>query len=308
MWIRSLVNNHWWAENKINIIRWLGTILAIALIVLLLREEGGDDLVDALKRVSIWYFISGIMVMLVSRFFVVLRWHVLLRSGGVGISFQRTAMLTFTGLFSSNFLPTTIGGDVVRLAGAMQFGYDRAICLASLVADRLIGILAMATTLPFGLIPVWALGRDGLQAVTIPLLYSRGVGFLKRIFDAFAIWLKKPVPLALSFLATFGNMACIFAAVYFLIAGLDHKVSYWLIAGLWGLTYFVTLIPISVNGFGVQELSLTLLLSRIGGLSHSESLTVAILIRALFLTTSLPGAYFLPSILASMSIQRKKDS
>jgi uncharacterized membrane protein YbhN (UPF0104 family) len=302
------VNSNGWAENRTIIIRWVGSILAMALIVWLLKEEGGDDLVDALKRVSIWYFIAGIIVMLVSRFFVVLRWHVLLRSGGVDISLQRTAMLTFTGLFSSNFLPTTIGGDVVRLAGAMQLGYDRAICLASLVADRLIGMIAMATTLPFGLIPVWALGKDGLQAISIPILYSKVVGFLKRIFDAFTIWLKKPIPLALSFLATFGNMACIFAAVYLLIAGLDHKVSYGLIAGLWSLTYFVTLIPISVNGFGVQELSLTLLLSRIGGLSHSESLTVAILIRALFLTTSLPGAYFLPSILTAMSIQRKQNS
>jgi glycosyltransferase 2 family protein len=301
------VNNNG-VENRTALIRWVGSILAIVLIVWLLKEEGGDDLVDALKRVSIWYFISGIIVMLVSRFFVVLRWHILLRSGGVEISLQRTAMLTFTGLFSSNFLPTTIGGDVIRLAGAMQLGYDRAICLASLVADRLIGMIAMATTLPFGLIPVWALGKDGLQVTSISILYSKGVGFLKRILDAFTIWLKKPIPLALSFLATFGNMACIFAAVYLLIAGLDHAISYWLIAGLWSLTYFVTLIPISVNGFGVQELSLTLLLSRIGGLSHSESLTVAILIRALFLTTSLPGAYFLPSILTAMSTQRKKIS
>jgi glycosyltransferase 2 family protein len=301
------VNNNG-VENRTTVIRWVGSILAIVLIAWLLKEEGGDDLVDALKRVSIWYFISGIIVMLVSRFFVVLRWHILLRSGGVEISLQRTAMLTFTGLFSSNFLPTTIGGDVIRLAGAMQLGYDRAICLASLVADRLIGMFAMATTLPFGLIPVWALGKDGLQATSISVFYSKGVGFLKRILDAFTIWLKKPIPLAFSFLATFGNMACIFAAVYLLIAGLDHTISYWLIAGLWSLTYFVTLIPISVNGFGVQELSLTLLLSRIGGLSHSESLTVAILIRALFLITSLPGAYFLPSILTAMSIQRKKNS
>jgi uncharacterized membrane protein YbhN (UPF0104 family) len=83
----------------------------------------------------------------------------------------------------------------------------------------------------------------------------------------------------------------------------DH-VSYWLIAGLWSLTYFVTLVPISVNGYGVQELSLTFLLSKFGGLSHSESLTIAVLIRLLFIITSLPGAFFLPSILASMNNQQ----
>ncbi len=297
--------SNWWTENRKNITRWLGTFFSIALIFLLLKEEGGDDLLQAMKSLPVAYFIAAILTLLVSRMFVVLRWHVLLRSGGVHISLRHTAMLTFTGLFSSNFLPTTIGGDVVRLAGAMQLGYDRAICLASLVADRLIGMIGMALTLPFGLIPVIAYGKE-LQAITVASLYSRSLDFVKRIFGTFAIWLRKPIPLMLSFLSTFGNMLFIFMAIYLLISGLGQHVSYWLIAGLWSLTYFVTLIPISVNGFGVQELSLTFLLSRIGGLNHSESLTVAILIRALFLITSLPGAYFLPSTLAAISAAKKQ--
>lgn len=300
--------NKWWIDNRQNLSRWLGTILAIVMISLLLREEGSDDLIAALRRISVWYFVAGIAVLFISRLFVVARWHVLLRSAGVDISPSRTAMLTFTGLFASNFLPTTIGGDVVRLGGAMQLGYDRAICLASLIADRLIGMIGMAITLPFGLIPVLKLGGNGLQSFTFASLSLKAREFAKRILDAFAIWLKKPIPLMLAFLSTFGNMACIFASVYFLILGLDRQVSYWLIAGLWGVTYFVTLVPISVNGYGVQELSLTFLLSRVGGLSHSESLTVAILVRTLFLVTSLPGAYFLPSILAAMSTEREKNS
>jgi uncharacterized membrane protein YbhN (UPF0104 family) len=95
-------------------------------------------------------------------------------------------------------------------------------------------------------------------------------------------------------------MIFIFLTVYTLVIGIDRFISYWLIAGLWSLTYFVTLIPISINGFGVQELSLTLLLSEFGGLSQSESLTIAILIRALFIITSLPGAFSLPTILTTM--------
>jgi uncharacterized membrane protein YbhN (UPF0104 family) len=285
-----------------------GTLLAIILIVLLVEEEGGDDILLAMKRISLWHFLAGGLVMLVSRLFVVSRWHALIRSAGVDISFKRTSMLTFTGLFSSNFLPTTIGGDVVRLAGAMQLGYDRAICLASLVADRLIGMAGMIITLPFGLAPVLSLGQGGLQSIVVSGLVQKGLDFIKRTFSAFSIWLKRPTALAFSFLSTLGNMACIFAAIHFLIAGLDRHVSYWLIAGLWSLTYFVTLVPISVNGYGVQELSLTFLLSRVGGISHSESLTIAILIRALFIIASLPGAFFLPSILASMSNGRPEGS
>jgi uncharacterized membrane protein YbhN (UPF0104 family) len=291
----------WLNKNSQTIARWGGSLLAVVLLFILLREEGGDDVVLALKRVSIWYFVAGIFVLLISRLFVVARWHILLRSAGVDVSFWSVAMLTFTGLFSSNFLPTTIGGDVVRLGGAMQLGYDRAICLASLVADRLIGMAGMTVTLPFGLIPVFSSGGNGLQSLGFLAFFHKGVDFVKRTLGVFVIWLNKPLALLLSFAATFSNMAFIFLTLFLLITGMGHHVSYWLIAGLWSLTYFVTLIPISVNGFGVQELSLTFLLSQFGGLDHSESLAIAVLIRVLFIITSLPGAFFLPSILVAMN-------
>jgi uncharacterized membrane protein YbhN (UPF0104 family) len=291
----------WLSKNRQTIARLGGSLLAVVLLVILVREESGAELTAALKRVSIWYFLAALLVMLISRMFVVVRWHILLRSAGVDISFWRTAMITFTGLFANNFLPTTIGGDVVRLAGAMQLGYDRAICLASMVADRLIGMAGMLITLPLGLIPVLSLGSSSLQSVYFGALFQKGWDFAKRTLEVFAIWIKKPLSLIAALGATFGNMIFIFLAIYLLITGMGSHASYWLIAGLWSLTYFVTLVPISVNGYGVQELSLTFLLSQFGGLSHSESLTIAVLIRILFIMTSLPGAFFLPSILASMN-------
>lgn len=291
----------WLRENRQIVARSLGSLLAVILLLILLKEERGEEIVAALKRVSIWSFLGALLVMFISRLFVVSRWHILLRAAGIDILYKRTAMLTFTGLFSSNFLPTTIGGDLVRLAGAIQFGYDRAICLASLVADRLIGMAGMLVTLPLGLIPVLSLGKAGLQAVTLGGLFQKVLDFVKRTMDTFVIWFHKPLALLASLVSTFGNMAFIFMAIFILITGMERHVPYWLIAGIWSLTYFVTLIPISVNGYGVQELSLTFLLSEVGGLDHSESLTIAILIRALFILTSLPGAFFLPSILAAMN-------
>ncbi len=298
----------WLAENRQTIARSAGSLLAIILLVILLREEGGDDIISALKRVSIWYFLAGIFALLVSRFFVVARWHILLRSAGIEISFLRTTMLTFTGLFANNFLPTTIGGDVVRLGGAMQMGYDRAVCLASMVADRLVGMAGMLVTLPFGLIPVLSLGNTGLQSISFGTLFQKGLDFVKRTFSTFAIWLKKPLALTTSLGFTFGNMVFIFLAIFLLINGMGRHISYGLIAGLYGLTYFVTQIPISVNGFGVQELSLTFLFSKFGGLSQSESLTLALLIRILWIVTSLPGAFFLPSILAAMNSKQSSPN
>ncbi len=290
----------WFKRNRQTVIRALGSILALTLLIILLEEEGDGKLFSALRRVSIGYFLAATVVLIVSRVFASARWHILLQSAGVKISFLRSIMLTFTGNFSSNFLPTTIGGDMVRLAGAIQLGYDRAVCVASLVADRLVGLAGMSLVLPLGLVPVFSLGNSAIQSLAISALLQKGIDFAKRTFESFSTWLKKPLGLGLSLLATFGNMAFIYLAIYVLLLGIGHQVPYWLVAGLYTLTYFVTLVPISINGLGVQELSMTFLLAQLGGLSSSESATIALLTRMLFIVTSLPGAFFLPSILAAM--------
>lgn len=298
----------WLRENRQMIVRGLGSLLALALLLILIREEGDGELFSALRRVSFGYFVAAVFALLISRLFAIARWHVLLRSAGVEISFVGSAMLTFTGNFSSNFLPTTIGGDVVRLGGAMQLGYDRAICLASLVADRLIGMVGMGLALPLGLIPAFSLGNTAVQSIAISSLFQKGIDFAKRTLESLSIWLKQPVTLIGSLLFTLGNQAFIYLAIYLLLQGIDHHVSFWLVAGMYTLTYFVTLIPISINGLGVQELSMTFLLTQLGGLTSSESATIALLTRVLFILASLPGAFFLPSILAAMNEKKKVGS
>lgn len=298
----------WISNNRQLILRGLGTLLAIALIFVLIREEGWQELLAAFRSLSPVRLLIALVFILISRVFVATRWHILLRTGRVAIPYPRTAALTFTGMFASNFLPTTIGGDVVRLAGAMQMGYDRAVSLASIAADRLIGMLGMVFALPFGLPQALSvIGQSGAQAAVLPALFGRARDFAGRTFRSFSTWLNQPLALLAALGCTWAHMLCTFAALYILIEGLGAHVSFWLIGGLWSVTYFVTLVPISINGYGVQELSLTYLLSSAAGLGATLSLTVAILIRVLYMLASLPGAAFLPGILAAMDRSSATD-
>ena len=293
------------SDRRQFIFRLIGTLLSIGLIILLVRQGGWADIVDALKKISFSDVLLALVFIVASRFFVIGRWYVLLRSGGVRISFSDAAALTFTGLFSSNFLPTTIGGDVVRLVGAMQMGYDRAVCVASIAADRLFGMLGMFFALPFGLVPAFqSLHRPLSESIAFGALFTRLWDFIKRTLQTFSIWFKQPLAIFGALCCTWGHMLCTFIAFSILIRGLGGYVPFWLVAGLWSLAYFVTLIPISINGYGVQELSLTFLFSSVAGLNAGVSLTVAILIRALYLAVSLVGAIYLPGILAAMDTDR----
>ena len=292
----------WLSQNRQRVVQAIGTILAVVMIFLLLREDGWTAVVEAMRQIDPVDLLWVALLFMISRMAVVWRWHVLLRSGGVEIPFKESAMLTFTGLFASNFLPTTIGGDVLRLAGAMKMGYDKAVCIASVVVDRIVGMFGMFMVAPLGLYHTWvALPSSQLGMMSFWSILQKPVAFARRTFLTFSIWFKKPGSLLLSLAFTWAHMLCLFWSIYILLEDLGYPVSFGMIAGLWSLTYFITQVPISINGYGLQELSFTLLFSRVAGVPPSVSLTVSILVRAYFLITSLPGAFFLPSALAAMT-------
>ena len=300
----------WLSDNRRFLLRFVGTLLAIGLIVLLLRGQGWDEILKAFKQLSFSQILLAFALILCSRFCVVLRWYILLRAGNVRISFSDALALTFTGLFSNNFLPTTIGGDVVRLAGAIQLGYDRAVSLASLVADRLVGALAMVFTLPFGLIPAWHVlfPISAASAMAVPPIFQKTWDFTKRTLQTFSIWIKNPLALFAALACTWGHVLCTCLALAVLISALGEHMSFGLVVGLWSIAYFVTLIPISINGYGVQELSLTFLFSTVGGISTAVGLTLAVLIRVFYMVASLPGAVYMPAILSAMDTEREPES
>ena len=68
----------WLSENRNLLLRLFGTLAAIVLIILLIRQEGWTEIVDSLKEISAVSFFLALVSLLVSRVFVIARWHVLL--------------------------------------------------------------------------------------------------------------------------------------------------------------------------------------------------------------------------------------
>lgn len=284
-------------------LRWLGTMLAVGLLIYLLSRQGWKEIISAAGQIAWWRFAVALILVMISRFAVAGRWHVLMHSAGTDITPRQSIRLTFAMLFSSNFLPTTIGGDVVRLAGAIRLGYDQAISLASLVVDRLVGMTGMALALPFG-IPAYShylTSTAAASSISIPWLdpvITRMRRFLAEMEQAVKVWLKKPGSLLGALGFTWVHMLCTFGIVWLLLSGMGEQISFWLVMGLWSATYFVTLLPISINGMGVQELAMTFFYVALGGISQSSGLTLALMMRILQMIASLPGALFLPDIMA----------
>ncbi len=226
-----------------------------------------------------------------------------MRSAGTGITPNQSIRLTFAMLFSNNFLPTTIGGDVIRYAGAVRLGFDNAISLASLVVDRLVGMAGMLMAFPFA-IPAYIQHITGTVTSTaisiawLNLLWEKFRHYFQKVWQALKVWLNKPASLFGSLGFTWIHMLCTFMAIWVLLAGMGESIPFYMIMGLWSAVYFVTLLPISINGLGVQEVAITFFFVTFGSISPSSGLILAVFMRLLPMIASVPGAAFIPDIMA----------
>ena len=114
------------------------------------------------------------------------------------------------------------------------------------------------------------------------------------------MWIKKPRALATSFLLTCIHMLCFFGTLYLLLTSLGEDISMVTIAGLFSLVYFVTLLPVSINGYGLQEISITVAFSSLAGVSQENSLATALLFRTLVMIASFPGAIYVGKMLTGV--------
>ncbi len=290
-------------------LRLVGSLLALALLAYLLAEQGWGEFLSALAQIPWTAFALAFMLVIISRLSTVSRWYFLLRTAQVQVPWRQAFTLTFAGLFASNFLPTTVGGDVIRIAGVGQVEARRTAYVTSVFADRIVGMLGMAMALPFGIGPLWAyLQARGSEVLAMGLATAASGGLVGRlraraaqvvhaVVESLRLWRASPLTLLAAFGSTWVIMLCRFGSIWILLHALGESIGLGTIGGLWAFTYFVTLVPVSINGLGLQEVSMTFIYQALGHVSATSILPTAILVRAMDTLVSLPGALLLPQTL-----------
>jgi len=202
-------------------------------------------------------------------------------------------------LFLSNFLPTTIGGDLVKVAGLLFYNPEgeKSIKVSSVVADRIFSFSSKLILLPLTL---WIYSRNIKSDFQIPWLQSSFLiswipekirTKIKKDFDTIRPWFSVRIIaeiLLISWVSLFVNML----SFWLLIHTLNQNISALSVFCIVLLTYFASILPISINGIGVQEGSITYLLTLVG-YTHAEGLAAALLIRMATLCVSLIGGILL---------------
>lgn len=295
--------------------RWLRILqigMTIALIGLLLNGVRWSELGALASDASPGLLLLSVALVLLSHLINVARWRSFVQHPSVGYS--RLLIWYGAGLFSNNFLPSGIGGDGVR-AVLLSRIVPLSQAMVSVGLDRLVGLLALsALLLPgfwLGLPPGLRFGMDqiamysaliGLLAVLVAglaWLARRQLGSLWRSFGsrlAAPGWTRS-LPstsgarlrlLIGGYVFSVGSHLSIAAAYWALLLALRLDVA--LGASIWLVLVgaVASLLPIAVNGLGVQENAFVVLLACYS-VSGTAALAIALLIRMLMLGFSLAG-------------------
>lgn len=91
------------------------------------------------------------------------QWSLFLRAQGVSLPFRRLFGFYLVGLFFNNFLPATLGGDIVKVIDLHRAGSPRGAAVVATLMDRAMGLLVLIGA---GMAAVWIAG----DALTVPRL------------------------------------------------------------------------------------------------------------------------------------------
>ncbi|MFZ0039260.1 MAG: lysylphosphatidylglycerol synthase transmembrane domain-containing protein [Candidatus Acidiferrales bacterium] len=274
------------------ILRIAGAILVLAVLFYFLpiRRVGA-----ALQLVPPYLWALILAGYLVSHFVASLKWRLMVNLAGSGLSVPQAVRCYFAGLFSVLFLPSIVGGDVVRAALALRMGRSKAAVLFGSLLDRILDFLALALlTIVGALIVPGSLslasrrvffmvgaGTAILVAAVLLVIYllpARRFSFrlrrkLVRLREAQrAMSAQSHFVFGAYLLALFVQGAFILlTAILANAAGLRLPFQVWLFA--WPMAKFSALVPLTQGGIGVREATLAGLLLPFGA---PAAMTVAV--------------------------------
>jgi uncharacterized protein (TIRG00374 family) len=156
------------------------------------------NLTKIFRQMNLWVFAATTAVFTISHIIIGLRWWLLLRTQSIFIEFWAAVRLYFLGWFYNNFMPSSVGGDLVRAWYVTKHTDKKFEAVLSVFVDRAIGLgSTMVIAVFFYMLFLW--GR------TEALSFDTRADLLKSVaqYKAVVFWLV--VGVAVIFLGFLSN-------------------------------------------------------------------------------------------------------
>jgi uncharacterized protein (TIRG00374 family) len=270
---------------------------------------------------QVWYE-NGIIYLsiaaglfLLSLLVLSLRWQILVSGYGLKISTRLLFKYYLIGLFFNNFLPTGIGGDVLRIYNLIQSSGDRTVSFASVMTERLLGIsstliLAFVSILILhdefksNLLLYLVMGMISLVVLFFAVAFSEKLAVpienltvkltlfrlgerIQKFLDAIRFYSdSKMIYVKILIVSLFGQILIIIKAYCLALAlGIEVNPIYMFIVV--PIAIILSMLP-SINGIGFRDGGYVLLLGKVG-ISKAAALSLSFLTLFIPILISISG-------------------
>jgi uncharacterized membrane protein YbhN (UPF0104 family) len=280
------------------------------MLLLLIRSIDASQSLRSLMMVPPIVLAAALLMQLIGTCVASFRWYLIMRTIGFSHTFSFYWKSYFKGTFFNQALPTSIGGDSVRILDCARDGNSTLEAFSGVFIDRVVGLAGLlllnitALVLKPSLLPeqiFWVLlfVVSGLFFALIALFHLQYLRFL-----AGYSWLSPFLKLSERYQLIYGSGRGI--AVQLFLSVIVHLLTlgiFYTLGNSVGLNYsfpvyltlvppviLLTILPISLAGWGVREGALVGFFLLVGA-DKSRVVSFSILYGLLILVAALPGLW-----------------
>ncbi|HEB86556.1 MAG TPA: flippase-like domain-containing protein [Gammaproteobacteria bacterium] len=288
----------------------LRLLVTLLILWLIFRTINMDSVLNVIKQVNIPLLGLAVLFQLLSTLLAGYRWYLVMHQLRFGNHAGFYIRSYFKGSFFNQGLPTSIGGDAIRVVDVAATGFRKRDAFKGVFIDRILGLLGLL------LLNLFA---NALQPDLLPkqlfyilnLLVLGGVaGFVLLIFIHRLRWLNR-WRISRFLLSISSQLQDVMRGLrntsrqmgLSIVIHILSMINIFLIGRSVGLSYdivtftiivppviLLTLVPISLAGWGVREGAMIGLFTLIGA-DQSIVLSMSILYGIILVVASLPGLY-----------------
>ncbi|MHC1741938.1 MAG: YbhN family protein [Syntrophobacteraceae bacterium] len=298
--------------------------LAVSLLLLglILSRVEFARLGELLPRLSPILVLAGFCLLLSDRIIMSHRWHILVIAKGLNIPFMAIVRMYFVSAFLGLFMPSSIAPDFIRVYLATKHRCPVPDALASVFLDRFIAFVTLASISFFSAIAALLFSDTihisyGILLITFgPILASLllilslqyDMPFIPKLNPTNRI-INKIIHILSDFrssittyrlqmeslirvtLWSIVNHIVQILTTFTVAMALGIEISFLYLCIIVPLVSFLTMIPISLAGLGIQEGAFIYFFSQ-AGVSPQGAFALAVLIRVVMTLGCIPGGIF----------------
>lgn len=234
---------------------------------------------NLLSTSNYYYLLIALLIFLLSNITGAIQWYLLLKSQkGKELSLSYIIKLYLLSSFFNNFLPTNVGGDVVKVYKLIKINYKKNIIFSSIIWDRFISIMILISFsfiagflflkkkiifigfiaflliifLIILLIKKYNAGRFLLKIVRI-IKNEKIKYFLEEFLISFKIYLQRSKYILGFYLLSFVTQFLKIYISVFIAKSMNLNINMTEIFFIIPIIGIAAFLPISINGIGIKE-------------------------------------------------------